>query len=156
MEKKDTRARTCLRLIGINGDQSKVDAPTRTVALLNPDTARALDGVTATIRMVTAERYRELEKECRVPDKGLGGKVEWTVDMEALQLAILTEALESWTGVVGADNTPLPISGAVLKALDPFNRTHRAGGRATPAEVIDAAVVAASFREPRPGADVAG
>lgn len=153
---KDQSPAAFLRLIGINADQSTVVAPTRTVPLLNPDTARPLAGVTATIMIMSPERYRELEKAHRVPEKGLSGKVEWTVDVEALQLAMLTECLQSWTGVIGADNKPLPVTGAVLKALDAFNRTNLAGVARTPAEVIDAAVVEASFREPRPVAEVAG
>jgi hypothetical protein len=137
------------------GDQSKVVAATRTVPLLNPDTARPIDGVTAVVTMMTSERYRELERECREPDKS-GGRVEWKTNVEQLQLMVLTECLESWTGVVGADGKPLPVTGAVLKALDPFNRVHLAGIARTPAEVIDAEVVEASFREPRPVAAVAG
>ena len=145
-----------LRLVGVNSDQSKVPGATRTVPLVHPDTGRPLEGVTAVVRMMSPDRYRELEKEHRQPKKGAGGKVEWEVDFDALKLAVLVESVESWAGVIGADHKPVPVTAAVLQELDPFNQVLLAGIARSPAELVDAEVVAASFRQPADVAGVAG
>lgn len=143
----ETPTRTpVLRLVTINSDESKVQDATRTVALLHPDTGKALDGVTAVVSMIGDARYREITEAHREPDKRTG-KVEWKIDLDAVTLEVLTVAVLSWSGVVGADGKPVPVTGAVLKALDFFNKSHLAGVARTPAEVVDAEVVAASFRE---------
>jgi len=142
-----TSLRSLLRLSTINSDESMVADATRTVALLNPDTGKPMDGPTATVALISDERYKEIVKRHREPDRS-SSRVEWITDMDKVTLQILAESVQSWGGVVGADGRPVPISGAVLKALDFFNKTHLAGVARTPAEMVDAEVVAASFRQP--------
>lgn len=137
-----------LRLATINSDESKVAAATRTVALLNPDTGRPLDGVTAVVRLMSDADFKEVETENRQPEKGPTGKVAWKSDTEAVVKQVLVESVQSWSGIVGADNRPMPLCAAALLALDGMNRTHLAAVARTPAEVVDAEVVAESFREP--------
>lgn len=142
MEKKH-----CLRLVTMNSDESTVPAATRTVSLLDPDTGRPLTGVTAVVAMISTETYREIEMRHREPDRS-SGKVEWKVDMKSTTEELLTLAVQRWDGVIGADNKPIPVNGKVLQHLDFLNAAHLAGIARTPAEALDAEVVAASFRQP--------
>lgn len=144
----DPKKSQLLRLVTVNSDESTVKAPTRTVQLLNPDTLRYLDGVSATVRLISPHDLELLEKKHRtIPDKS-SGRVEWKVDAKALVLEVLEIAVESWQGVFGADNKPMPVCLAALNALDDTNKMHLSGVAKTPAEPIDAEVVDASFRQP--------
>jgi hypothetical protein len=123
-----------LRLVTVNSDETRVDKPTRTVSLYNPDSGRTLQGVTATVAMLSDDDYAALEKKHRnIPEKGPAG-VTWKLDHKALILEILTRTVQAWTGIA-------------LRRHD-MNKTHLAGVAKTPAEVVDAEVVAASFRQP--------
>lgn len=137
-----------LRLVTVNSDESTVPAATRTVSLLNPDTGRYLDGVTATVSLISPHELEQLEKKHKtIPDKTARG-VEWKVDSKAFVLEVLETCVRSWTGIVGADNKPMPLCLAALHALDDTNKLHLFGVAKTPAEMVDAGVVAESFREP--------
>lgn len=153
----ETRKAPALRLVTINSDQSPVLGPTRVVTLLNPDTLRPLAGVTVTLRVLGREACEAIDLKHRVPDKS-SGRVEMKVDQKAAMLEVLFEAVVSWQGIVGADNKPLPVVGATLKALDQYNQAHLAGAARTPSEIVelDAEVVEASFRESAGVAGVAG
>lgn len=142
--KKTTPA---LRLVTVNSDESTVLDPTRVVALLNPDTGRYLDGVTVTLQLLDTTAFEQLEKKHRTPEKTPKG-VEWKTDTKSLVLEVLVKCVQSWTGIVGADNKPMPVCGAALKALDDNNKLHLFGVARTPAEMVDAEVVVESFREP--------
>jgi hypothetical protein len=135
-----------MRLLTINSDESKVAAPTRVVALAHPDTGFMLDGVTATVALLEPGEYEALEKKHRtIPDKA-SGKLEWKLDAKSLVLEILTRTVKSWTGVAAADGKPLAPSPVALNALDDTNKLHLTGVARTPADVVDAEVVDASFR----------
>lgn len=136
-----------LRLVKVNSDESPVHQPTRTVALVNPDTARYLHGVTAVVRLLEPHEIKAIEDKHRTPDKTPKG-VEWKTNTERVVDEILVTAVESWTGVFGADGKPMPLCAAALLALDGLNKAHLASTAKTPAEVVDPEVVAASFREP--------
>lgn len=149
----DTKKTPFLRLATINSDESTVAHATRTVALLHPDTLRYLDGVTATVRLMPAEEYEALQQKHRsIPEKTPKG-VEWKLDTKKLFIETLVATLESWSGIVGADNKPMKLCPAAIAALDDNNKAHLVSVARTPADVIDAEVVEASFRE---SADVAG
>lgn len=144
----DPKKSPLLRLVTVNSDESTVLAATRTVALLNPDTGRYLEGVTATLALLSPHDVEQLEKKHRtIPDRS-SGRVDWKIDTKALLLEILVTSVQSWVGIVGADNRPMPVCLAALHALDDTNKLHLAGIAKTPAEMIDAEVVDASFREP--------
>lgn len=143
----ETKKTASLRLVTLNSDESAVARATRTVALLNPDTQRYLEGVEAVVRMLEPDEVKRLEEKHRLPMKTPRG-VDWKVDTEALVLEILVTAVESWTGIIGADHRPLRVSAVALKALDSLNKAHLAAVAKTPAEVVDAEVVEASFRQP--------
>lgn len=144
-----------LRLVTVNSDESTVPRATRTVALLNPDTGRYLEGVTATVRLLEPGEYQAIETKHRAPKQTAKG-LEWETDTKAVTLEVLVTAVESWTGIVGADHKPIKVCPPALKALDEFNKAHLAGIARTPAEVVDAALVDASFRQPAGVAGVAG
>jgi hypothetical protein len=148
----ETKTAPALRLVTVNSDESPVAAATRTITLVNPDTGQRLDGVTATVRLMAPAAYEALEKQCRTPERGPRG-LEWKIDVKRLTIEVLIECVESWTGVLGADGKPMPVVPGALQALDEFNKVHLAAAARTPAEVVDAEVVAASFRE---SAGVAG
>lgn len=150
----ETKKAPALRLVTINSDASTVPRATRTVALLHPDTTRYLDGVEAVVRMLEPDELKRLEDKHRLPQKTVKG-VEWKTDVDALMLEMLVTAVESWRGILGADNKPMRLCPAALKALDPLNKSHLAAVAKTPAEVVDAEVVDASFREPAGVAGVA-
>lgn len=143
-EKKKAAA---LRLVTINSDESAVTSATRTVALLHPDQARYLEGVEAVVRMLASDEVKRIEERHRLPQKTAKG-VEWKVDTDAMVLEMLVTAVESWTGILGADGKPMRVCAAALKALDGLNKSHLAAVAKTPAEVVDAEVVETSFREP--------
>lgn len=138
-----------LRLTTLNADETRVHKATRVVPLLNPDSGRYLDGVTATVRLLWPEEYKAIEDRNRRLEKTPTG-TEWKTDTKTLITEVLLEAIVSWDGIVSADNKPLPVCAAALQygVLDDLNRMHLAGVAKTPAEVVDAEVVAASFREP--------
>lgn len=152
----DVKKTPLLRLVTVNSDESTVVGATRTVALLNPDTGRYLTGVKATLKLLSPHDIEQLEKKHRtIPDR-TSGRVEWKIDTKALLLDILSASLQSWEGVIGADSKPMPVCLAAFHALDDQNQLHLAGIAKTPAEMIDAEVVEASFRKPAPVAGVAG
>ena len=144
-----------LRLATVNSDETSVAHPTRTIALVNPDTGRFLDGVTATVRLLEPGEYERLEEKHRQPKKTARG-LEWEINVKALTIEILVEAIEAWTGIVGADGKRLPVCSAAIAGLDLLNKSHLSSVARTPAEAIDAEVVEASFREPAAVAGVAG
>lgn len=140
-----TKRTPFLRLVGVNSDESTVPAPSRTVALLHPDSMRYLDGVTATVQMLTEDEFKAIQQRHRAPEKGPKG-VEWKIDERAVMREILVGQVSSWTGIVGADNKPMKLCAAALDALDSVNKAHLVSVARTPAEMVDPEVVAASFR----------
>lgn len=143
-----------LRLVTVNSDESPGQS-TRTIALVDPDTGRFLNGVTATVRLLAPGEYEQLAEKHRQPKKTAKG-VEWELDVKALTLEILVTTIESWTGLVGADHKPIRVCTPAIVALDMLNKSHLASIARTPAEAIDAEVVAASFREPAAVGGLAG
>lgn len=142
-----TKKADALRLVTLNSDESSVDHPTRRVALLHPDTTRYLTGVEAVVRILSPAELKALEDKHRHAEKTPRG-VDWKVNQEHLVHEMLVTAVESWTGVLGADGKPIRLCPAALKALDALNQAHLAAVAKTPAEVVDPEVVDASFREP--------
>lgn len=153
----DPKKTPLLRLAGVNSDASRVVQATRTVALLNPDSGRYLEGVTATVRLLSPAEVNAIEEKNTDTVKGPRG-IEKKVNLPAFITEVLLETVEAWQGIIGADNKPMPLCAAALQhgVLDELNRAHLAGVAKTPAEVVDAEVVAESFREPAGVAGVAG
>lgn len=152
----DQKKSQVLRLVTVNSDETRVERPTRTVPLVHPDTGRPFTGVEATVAMLGDGEYEALEKKHRnIPEKSARG-VEWKLDARALTLEILVRCVQSWSGIVAADGKVIAPTAAALQALDELNKLHLAGVARTPAEIVDAEVVAASFREPAAVAGMAG
>lgn len=143
---ESTKKTPVLRLATLNSDETAVVHATRTVSLLHPDQVRTLEGVTATVRLLAKAELKALEEKHRLPAK-TGKGLEWKPDTEKLVAEILVLTVEAWTGVIGADNRPMPLCPAALLALDDLNKAHLASIAKTPAEVVDAEQVEASFRE---------
>lgn len=146
-----------LRLLSVNSDRTAVPEPTRTVTLVHPNTGKELEGVAVVVRILSDEAHKAIEKEHREPQKdGRGAVTGWTIHRERVVDDVLRRSMMSWTGIVGADNRPVPLCGATIAALDDLNKSHIYSLCLTRTDLIDAAVVEESFREPDGVGAVAG
>ena len=138
-----------LRMLTLNSDRTPVHEATRVVQALHPNTAKPLEDVTVTLRLVSDDTYKSIQREHREMLKDeKTGTVDWKIDNEGIVRDVVKRAVIEWTGIVGADNRPVPVCGAAIEALDWTNLNHLCSMARTRTDLIDAGVVAESFREP--------
>lgn len=138
-----------LKLHTITSDGSTGTGEPITITVINPETHQPMEGVTITLDPATPKEWRELQKKHRKPEVNPATRgVDYVVDTDAACDALLSVKIRGWSGIIGADDKPLPVLPAVIERLDPRVKA-QAFGAVLGAEFTDSPEVrAASFREP--------
>lgn len=90
-----------------------------TVAITHPDTGKP-SGCVVIVETATPKEWREIQRKHTHPEKNsITRGIDKVTDTDAAFDELLSRKIRSWTGIVGADDQPLPVIPAVIERLDP-------------------------------------
>jgi hypothetical protein len=120
------------------------------VEVRNPDTGKPMAGCTITVRTATPKEWKAIQTRHTTYEKNAVTRgMERVQDADAAFDDLLCQKILGWTGILGADDKPLPVLPIVIERLDPrvkaqvFEAILGSEFSDVPPEVRDA-----SFREP--------
>lgn len=115
----------------------------------NPDTGLPMDGCTITVRTATPREWKDIQaKHTRHEKNTITRGIERVQDADAAFDELLGRKIVGWTGILGADDKPLPVLPLVIERLDPRVKA-QVFETILGAEFTDSPEVRdASFREP--------
>ena len=90
-----------------------------TVVIHNPDTGKP-SGCVVVVQTATPKEWREIQsRHVRHEKNPITRAIDRNTDTDAAFDDLLNRKIQSWTGIVGADDKPLPVIPAVIERLDP-------------------------------------
>lgn len=137
-----------IKLHTVLSDGSPNPDPVIVIVVKHPGGENAPTGATVWARAKTQADWRRVQKAYEEPRRNpFTRQMEMVADTQIVTDALLTESIQSWSGFLGADNLTLACCPASVAAQDPVIKNQILGA-IMGAEVVEAEVTKASFREP--------